>query len=833
MKELCSAVMLVFFCASALQADAGYAADGAGFREVATPFMLKHCASCHGEKKQKGKFRVDRDLPNEFLESRTAERWAEVLDVVRSHEMPPEDEPQPAAEEAGEFGDWVAKELVRAEVAKRATAVVLRRMNRAEYVNTVRDLVGVAIDLERFPEDPQAGGFDNIGGALTISPLHLEMYYDAARDVFDRAFVVGAQPGSIRWRFEPEEDPHGADKTRVARGENQHIILNKGNNPAEGGVAVMHHTSWDRNINVRNFEVPHPGEYVIRIKAKSRVPTRAQVVAAAEKILAKRRDDEIEKHPQREQHAVENYQRTLGHFETDRMYDYGPARLQVVRTLGGQPQTVAEFDVDGKDVFEVRAEFTTQSAGFTLEYAYSIPGVLENFWCQGRDEFARPEVLVDWIELQGPVYDRWPPASHVRLLEKGEDARALLAEFMPRAWRRPVTAAELGAKVALFEQVRADKASFVEAIKVPLVAVLTSPNFLYLPEPGERPEPGGHLDDFQLASRLSYFLWSSMPDARLFELAQAGELGPALGAEVDRMLADEKSAALVENFAGQWLDLRKIGANPPAKNLYPRYDRHLELSIAGESLAFFREVLVNDLSVLNFVKSDFVTVNERMARFYGIAGVKGDAFRRVPAAAHRGGVVTQAAVLSTTSNGTRTSPVVRGAWVMKNLLGTDPGLPVANAGEIQPKVPGIDKATVRKRLEIHRTAAQCARCHDKIDPLGFALENFNAAGEWRDQEGFGYNGRVGRDDPAIDAAAKLPDGTEIVGVAGLQAAILEREDLFLTCLAEKLYTYALGRELGFSDAAQVEAAVRQVKETGYTLRELVKFLVGSELFQSG
>jgi hypothetical protein len=400
---------------------------------------------------------------------------------------------------------------------------------------------------------------------------------------------------------------------------------------------------------------------------------------------------------------------------------------------------------------------------------------------------------------------------------------------MPRAWRRPVGGDELDAKVALFESARAEKGSFIEAIKVPLVAVLTSPNFLYLPEAGES------LDDYQLASRLSYFLWSSMPDAPLFQLAGAGELRPVLEAEVDRMLADERAQAFVTNFAGQWLDLRKIGANPPATNLYPRYDRHLEMSIAGESLAFFRELLHGDLSVMNFIKSDFVTVNERMARFYGIEGVAGDRFRRVAVApgAHRGGVVTQASVLSTTSNGTRTSPVVRGAWVMKNLLGTDPGLPVANAGEIQPKVPGIDKATVRDRLEIHRTAAQCARCHDKIDPLGFALENYNAAGEWRDQEGFGYNGRIGRDDPVIDASSNLPDGTEIVGVAGLQAAMLEREDLFLRCLLEKLFTYALGRELGFSDAAEIEAAVASVKANGYSLRAMLKFVVGSELFRAG
>ena len=819
--------ILLFLAKVSFGQESTYLADEAGYEKIVQPFLAEHCARCHGEKKQKGKFRVDQQLPNTFLKPRAAEQWAEVLNVVRSHEMPPEDEPQPDAEVAGAFGDWVEKELGRAEVAMRSNEVVLRRMNRAEYVNTVWDLVGVEIDPERFPEDPQAGGFDNVGEALTLSPLHLEMYFDVARDVFDQAFVSGERPESIKWRFEPEEDPHGADKTRIARGENKHIILNKSKNTAEGGVTVMHHESWDRNINVRNFKVPHAGEYVIRIKAESRVPTRAQVIASAEKFLAKRREREIKERPDRKKHAQEHYERTLQHFETDRMYNLGPARLRVIRTLGGQPERIAEFDVDGREFFEIRTDFSTDSAGFTLEYAYSIPGVLENFWCQRDDQFARPEVLVDWIELEGPLHERWPPTSHQRLLAEGEDATAVLAEFMPRAWRRPVSTEELEAKLALFDQVRPDKGSFAEAIKVPLVAVLTSPNFLYLPEPSAK------LDDFQLASRLSYFLWSSMPDQRLFELAGAGKLRAALGDEVDRLLADEKSQAFVENFAGQWLDLRKIGANPPAGDLFPRYDRHLEVSIAGESLAFFREVLESDLSVMNFVKSDFVTVNERLARFYGISGVRGDRFRKVPAAAHRGGIVTQASILSTTSNGTRTSPVVRGAWILKNLLGTDPGLPVANAGEIQPKVPGIDKATVRDRLEIHRSAAQCARCHDKIDPLGFALENFNAAGEWRDQEGFGYKGRIGRNDPKIDASAELPDGTAINGVEGLQRALLEREDLFLNCLAEKMFIYALGRELGFSDKPSVEAAVKHMKGNGYSLRALLKHIVGSELFLEG
>ena len=327
-----------------------------------------------------------------------------------------------------------------------------------------------------------------------------------------------------------------------------------------------------------------------------------------------------------------------------------------------------------------------------------------------------------------------------------------------------------------------------------------------------------------------------MPDDTLFDLADSGQLTDptVITQQVDRMLRDKRSTAFVENFAGQWLSLREVGANPPASDLYPRYDRHLEVSIVKESKAFFAEILNNDLDVLNFVKSDFVVVNERLARYYEIPGVKGDHFRRVavPAGVHRGGILTQASVLSVTSNGTRTSPVKRGTWVMKNLLGIDSGLPVANAGDIAPKVPGLDKATVRQRLEIHRSLPQCARCHNKIDPLGFALENFNAAGDWRDQEGFGYKGRIGRNDPVIDASAKMIDGTEFVGVDGLQKVLLTKEDLFLKCLAGKLFTYALGRELGVADQLHVNAAVDHVSSNGRTLKTLIKHVATSDPFLS-
>lgn len=818
--------------------------DAAGYAKTVAPFFAAYCDKCHTGDKPKGEFSTAAKLlPNDFTDPAAKGKWKEVVNVLNSHEMPPKKEKQPTAQEVAAVTDWITSQAVRAELAKRETAVVLRRLNRDEYKNTIRDLIGVDFDVSGFPADPASGGFDNNGGALTLSPLHLETYLNAARQILDRALVDGEPPKAVKWRFNPTVA--AMDRVRQRLDPKNNPLVNGGNNKTDGEWVVIHHDSWDKHVGARDFRVPVAGNYVVRVKAAGRVPDRAAVVASADKILAKRRDDQDAKNPNGKKFTQAQYERDLEHFKSDRMYDYGPPRVRLIQQLGPQPRTVAEFDADGTPdnpkVHEIALRFTTESAGLSFEYAYSIPRVLENFWLQSGDAFARPELMIDWFEIEGPVFDAWPPKSHSAILsdsplaktDERKYAEEVLAKFMRKAYRRPVSAEEVADKLKHFDAARKDGATLVEAIKRPLVSVLVSPHFLFLAEPAT---DSRKLTGHELAARTSYLLWSSTPDAELMKLADDGKLAdPAERArQLDRMLKDPKADAFVRNFAGQWLNLRDVGANPPASDLYPQYDRHLETSIVKESEAFFREILHADRDITNLIRSDFVTINERLARFYSIKDVRGDHFRVVPVpeGVTRGGIVTQASVLTTTSNGTRTSPVKRGTWVLKTLLGIDPGLPVANAGEIAPKVPGIDKATVRKRLEIHRQLDQCARCHNKIDPLGFALENFNAAGEWREQEGFGYKGRVGANDPKIDASSEMPDGTKIVGVAGLQAAMLKQEDLFFKCLAEKLLTYALGRELGLADQPTVKAAVEYTKKNGRTLRALLRFIVTSEPFGS-
>ena len=834
--------------------------DEKGFRRNAMPLLKAFCIECHGKETQEGDFRVDQQLSSGMTDRANAGRWVEVVNMLNSHEMPPEESKQPHPRLVTKLVDWVTAEMKRAEAFNLSADVVIRRLNRAEYKNTIRDLIGIDYDVSAFPEDASAGGFDNNGGALSVSPMQIETYLQAAHEILDKAIVTGDQPESIRWRFEPESGD--SDRNRVKYGDNN-AIVNGGKNPVQGNGRLIAFDRWDKNINARDFRVPNPGPYVVRVHAGGHVPSREDVLAMATKYHQAEFDKRMKEKPQDERHHRYHMNRELDHMKDSFIYNYGPPRVRVTVHQGGQPVIIGESDVTGGmddgtlQTIEFPVEMGTEKSGITLQNSYTLRRILENISVHGKDEFPRPSVLIDWFELEGPVYPVWPPESHTRLLpkpipessaEQSLYAEEILTSFMSRAFRRPAESVEVAEKLTLYESAREQTDDFVEAIKIALASVLVSPNFLYLAEPGvvdrvNDPKAEGSLTrstskngmtDFELASRLSYFLWSTMPDEELLDLAKQGSLSEAKvrASQVDRMLTDPRSEALAENFAAQWLGLREIGSNPPAEDLYPRYDDHLEKSLALESKAFFTEVLTSDLPISTFVDSDFAMLNERLARFYNIAGVRGDEIRRIPIqqSSHRGGVLTQASVLTTTSNGTRTTPVTRGTWILKTLLNADPGLPVANVGEISPKVPGIDKATVRQRLEIHRELPQCARCHDKIDPLGFALENFDASGQWRDREGFGYKGRVSDNDPLINASGTLPDGSQIDGIDGLKQALLSRREQLHEALSTKLFSYALGREMTLVDRDDIDRATKLTVEYRPTLRTILKAIVTSEAF---
>jgi hypothetical protein len=477
---------------------------------------------------------------------------------------------------------------------------------------------------------------------------------------------------------------------------------------------------------------------------------------------------------------------------------------------------------------------------FVVDGLGVIPPQVEKI---GADKYTGPGLAIQWVEIEGPLHETWPPPSHKRLFgdlkqapaptpedksrvevvskEPLADAERLLRDFMRRAFRRAVTDEEVKPFLARVKAKLDAKFSFEQAMRVGYKAVLVSPHFLFL---REKPGP---LDDFALASRLSYFLWSSMPDEELLTLAEKGKLREAnmLREQVERMLKDARAATFTQNFAGQWLDLRKIDDTAPDPALYPEFD----------------EVLKNDLSLTNFVASDFTMLNGRLARHYGIPGVTGQEFKKVtlPKDSHRGGVLTMAGVMKVTANGTTTSPILRGAWVLDRILGTPPPKPTVDVEAVEPDIRGA--TTIREQLAKHRQRAECASCHAKIDPPGFALESFDVIGGWRD-----YYRSVGKGEPAVvngrtmrykkgpdvDAADVLPDGQKFKNIDEYKQLLLRDKDQLARALAEKLLTYGTGGPPAKADRAEIDAIVAKLRAKHYGLRTLVHEVVQSKVFQT-
>ena len=813
--------------------------DRAAYDSTVQPVLRQFCIKCHGSETTEAGLRLD-DADLDFGKRSVAMRWTEIMDRINAGEMPPDDEPQPSGQQLTSVVEWIATELRRREAAIQSTGgqVVMRRMNRAEYNNTIRDLVGINFrPADDFPADPPAFGFDNIGAAQNVSPMQMEQYLAAAREVVDRAIVTGPRPKSVRWRVAAAGDQFRVDFQPDWEGERTklHISLYDKNASKDGRVEMTPpHGAVNVVLMDRDF---HPGDYVIRLQASASIPTREEVVAFGVGAYTPNEDTNSWS-------AEHVFPMMREHFRNELRFQYGPPRLRF--TTYGEGAAFAEIDVDAPldqpKVYEVRTRLESNSVGIRLLNVYNIPvtAAIHSLGSAGK-RLPRPNLYLDWVEIEGPVHDAWPPTGYTKILfesdndrDSPEYAREVLRRFMSRAWRRPVTVDEVEHKLQLFTRARPKKSNFEEAIKVPLIAVLSSPQFLYLTEPATDRET--ELSDYELASRLSYFLWSSMPDDELFQLASEKRLSDdgVLREQVDRMLADPKAAAFTENFAGQWLDLREVGVNPPSSEYFRRYDEHLRSSMIRESEGFFAEILHNDLPATNFIKSEFVTINERLSRFYNIDGVRGDHIRRVavPEGVQRGGVLTQASMLTVTSNGTRTSPVMRGKWILDNILGDPPPPPPPDAGEIPQKVPGEGKVTVRERLELHRRSTACAACHNKIDPLGFALENFRGDGSWATQEANGWQGWINKNDPQIDPSATMPDGTQIDGLVDLQDELLKQEDKFLRCLAEKVATYALGRGMEYSDRQWLDSLATNMQSGDKTLRGLIQDIVASEQFKT-
>ena len=794
---------------SAVAAAPSQAGDE-GLDAVVRPFFAAHCVSCHGPEKVRGDFRVD-TLPLDYDSPKVMARWEEVMSRIDSGEMPPKARPRPAPADVARIAEWITGQLAEAEARRQSAGgerVALRRLTREEYANTVRDLLGAtfdATDPAGLPEDPDWHGFQRIDAVLTLSPTHVEKYLAAADAILDEALPTGPRPEreTVRWgafdlrggswqKYEKEYQARGiADRVRAD------IVPNNG--------ALDDHT----------LRIKTTGDYLVRVKLSGlrpeggRAPRLRLYDATIGRVLFERDVEAPEKAP-----------------ITIEFRTHLPAGSHNIRIMNAVP---------GPNPEDRRSRSSEVPNAFT-DLRSRVPWQMKFTDDDGKPIV--PFLLLDSVEWEGPVLASWPTPAYQQVFFGGASAtrdaayaRQVLALFGERAWRRPLRPPELDRLVALFEKSRGLGDGFEEAVKTALLAVLNAKGFLYLEE-GHVADPSPELDDWELASRLSYFLWSSMPDQRLFDLARDGTLHrpEVLRAEVRRMLADPKSAAFGESFPRQWLQLRKVGMFAPDRTLYPEYDEYLEKSMVAETTSFFREVLVRNAGVGEFLDSDWTMLNERLAAHYGIAGVTGESMRRVALAPedHRGGLLTQASILSLSSDGTRHRPVQRGVWVLESIINRPPPPPPANVPALPTPSANTKKTTVREKLEQHRADLTCAGCHRRIDPLGLAFDNYDAIGRWRMVETV-RDGTGG--DPSIDASGELIDGRKFADARGLKRLLLDDIDKFADALLEKLATYALRRGVTFRDRAELRKLAEQSKADGYRLATLVESLALSDLFR--
>ena len=750
------------------------------FAREMRPFLQRHCVGCHGEVSAKAGLRLD-VLAADFGSLHEARLWTRVLDRLEAGDMPPKKRPPPPAAERKRVSSWIDQRLLDADrrTLPPRGSLTLRRLTRLQYENTIHDLLAIDLSLkERLPEDKRAFGFDNIGEALNLSPSQLEVYLEAADAVLDAAIVKKSRPENLKRRFERLE----------ATGDSEGPL------DLEDAVVLFGRSSFAPPLY--QF-VKEPGWYRFRLSVgsyQSRDPVEIAVRA----------------HDLRSTNAP-----LVGYFEAP---------------------------TDAPAVIEFDCRLT--SGSYVTFAAHRLPYAPRT---RKFEDHPGPGLVVQWLEVEGPLLSSWPPAGHRRLFgdlplrpvsagakvltvaseRPRVDAERLLSDFARRAYRRLVTAEDIDPVLQLVLDQLDAKESFEESMRVGYKAILCSPDFLFFLE---KRAP----DEFALAARLSYFLWNTQPDDELEKLAEKGVLSrpEQLRAQVERLLKHRKVKGFVKNFLDQWLDLRLIDFTMPDPKLYPEFDDALRKSLVEETEAFFAELLEHDLSIANFVDSDFAMLNERLAQHYGIAGVKGPAIRRVslPSGSHRGGVLTQASVLKVTANGTTTSPVVRGAWVLRNILGKPPDPPPPNAGAIEPDIRGAK--TIREQLDKHRRDPSCASCHVKFDPLGFALENFDVTGGWRDryrvlsgpQLAMTHNG------PKVEANSALADGRSFQNIDELKKLLIEDKDQLARCLTEKLLIYAIGRGLRFSDRTVVQEIVARSRGKNYGLRSLIHEIVRSRTF---
>ena len=794
------------------------AASIKGFESTVKPFLSEFCFGCHGNKGEaKNGLNLQAFASAETLIDQR-NHWEDVVGMLRRGDMPPIEEEQPADARRQAVAAWLERELARID---RVTPpdpgrVTARRLNRNEYNNTVQDLLGVALrPADDFPQDDAGYGFDNIADVLSLSPVLMEKYLSAA-DAIARTAVFGpATPKPTLTRLRSEGRRNG-DARQF---------------PAQYDVTGLSLPNAFHAVH----RIPVEGEYVIRVFLGGQRPANSDPIRLTLWV------------DEREALSVVHDQEKYGRFELDRQ-DFGgqtadfkirlPAgehkiAVAIPRIFEGLP---SRFNGPNPSARPDPPRTFTPPANAPPERIAQLKQRFEETQAE-LEKIPLNGVRVSAVEVGGPYSQVTTPSAQslARVYTCGHGdgdhqpacARVIMTSLARRAFRRPVSRAEIDPYVSLVREAQQEEQSFQEGLAVGISALLVAPDFLFRIE-RDRPIAAGALShrisQHELATRISYFLWASMPDDRLRRAADAGTLrNPViLAAEIRRMLQDPRSSALAENFGGQWLQFRALESVTRDRQKFPDFEDYLRLSMRRETELFVEHIIRADRSILDFISGRYSFLNERLATHYGIPGVTGPEFRRVDlTATPRGGVVTHGSVLTVSSYATRTSPVLRGKWILDNLLNAPPPEPPADVPNLDETTIGTS-ASVRMQLEEHRKNPVCASCHRRMDPLGFGLENFDAVGAWRTMDG----------KLPIDSAGVLPDGRAFNGPDELRTILSGDRDAFARALTSKLLTYALGRGLERYDGKTVKEIAAKLPAQDYRFSALVLEIVKSLPFQS-
>ncbi len=789
-------------------------------------FVTQYCVTCHNRALQTGGLVLETaDLGDV---SADAETWEKVARKLHGGLMPPPGAPRPDRTTSEAFVSWLETQLDRAAAARPnpGRTETFHRLNRAEYRNAVRDLLGVDIDVvSLLPADGSSYGFDNMAGVLQVPPTLMERYLTAAKNISRAA--VGTPPSAPNYDvFRVPADLPQDDRVDGLPFGTRGGTLIRYNFPGDGEYTIRVRLAREAvgagGVDVPRYDVPQQLEVALdgeRLQVFTLPATdRAELAPRVRNTRPGRDQTRDEQPPQPEPRRYRQADRSLvdADWQVRFFAEAGPRNVSVT--------------------FVNRVPALLES--LNEPYLHPYPAGGETLWG------SRKGAYLSRVDISGPfqVGGRGDTPSRQQIFqcypvdpsEEPACARTILSTLTRRAYRRPVTAADLEGPLRFYEQGRAT-GGFEAGIELAIRRLLVSPEFLFRTEA----DPPNDLEvydvsDVELASRLSFFLWSSIPDDELLDLATEGRLKDpvVLEAQVRRMLADSRSRALVDNFAGQWLYLRNVPALTPDLYTYPDFNEGLRRAMKRETELFFEHIVREDRSVLDLLAADYTFLNESLARHYGIPNVYGDTFRRVtlPEGSVRGGLLGQASILAVTSLANRTSPVVRGKWILENILGSPPPEPPADVPPLPEETgDGPVAMTMRERIAEHRRNPVCASCHSQMDPLGLGLENFDSTGRWREVEVTG-DARAASFAP-IDSSGAFPDGTEFNTVSELKQALLARSDRFVATMTEKLLTYALGRGLEYHDAPAVRAIAREAARSDYRLSALVLGVTKSVPFQ--